>query len=246
MGHQEPLTEYRRTFVVPVPVERAWQAFVDPREREAWIAQPGRDLLENPDAGFPADGAPRVEVKIGDVELHRRLGWSVSRTMPSGSRTCVEVNVAFEEVEAGTRLTVVRSGFGGGDERQLLDQATRLGLDEELTDLIAYLQTGINVSRHFSARSSIGASTLETPAGLCIAEVVSGGFAAEAGLQAGDLLITIGGAGTYFRSDLSFFQREHEPGEEIEVTCFRDGVLRRGRGRLSEKYFTETRGGSLT
>jgi len=28
---------YERTFVVAVPVARAWQAFVDPAEREAWM-----------------------------------------------------------------------------------------------------------------------------------------------------------------------------------------------------------------
>jgi uncharacterized protein YndB with AHSA1/START domain len=234
---------YARTFVVAAPVERAWQAFVDPRQREAWIAPPGHDVVENPAAQFPEDGCPPIEVKLGDVELHRRLSWSVGQTMPSGSRTWLDVCVTFEAVDAGTRVTLTRSSPAASDEGELLDQCTRMGLDQELTDLIAYLETGVNVSRHFASRSSIGASLRDTPAGLCVAQVIPGGFAAQAGLQTGDLLVSIGGAGTYTRSDISFLQRERDPGEELEVTAVRDGALLRFRARLSERYYTETHGG---
>ncbi len=37
---------YERTFVVAVPVARAWQAFTDPQEREAWAGS--RDRMEDP------------------------------------------------------------------------------------------------------------------------------------------------------------------------------------------------------
>ncbi len=123
-------------------------------------------------------------------------------------------------------------------------QSTGLGWDHSLIDLMAYLETGVNVSRHFSGRSSVGASMFESPAGLRMTRVIAGGFAEEAGLREGDLLISIGDAGTYTRSDIWFIQREHEPGEELDVAYVRDGALLRGRGRLSEKNYTETHGGT--
>lgn len=52
--------KYERTFVVAVPVARAWAAFADQQEREAWMGTP------------PTELEPR-EIKVGDVEPHRRL-----------------------------------------------------------------------------------------------------------------------------------------------------------------------------
>jgi uncharacterized protein YndB with AHSA1/START domain len=239
MEKTAPNAEYRRTFVAPVPVERAWQAFVDPRQREAWISPPGHDQLENPQAGFPAPGFAPLQVEIGEVEPFRRLSWSVQRPLENGPPTRIEVVVSFDEAETGTRVSAHRRMSGEGSEWELVEQMTRLGFGEEMTDLCAYLETGVNVSRHFSARSSIGALLKETPAGLRIARVAPGGFAEEAGLQADDLLVSIAGAAVYARSDVAFLQREREVGEILEVCYVRDGALRRSRGHLSEKYYSE-------
>jgi uncharacterized protein YndB with AHSA1/START domain len=232
--------EYQRSFVVPVPVERAWQAFVDPRQREAWISPPGHDQLENPEAGFPAKGFAPLQVEVGEVVPHRRLSWSVRRSMGDGTRAQIDVGVTFEEVEGGTCISACRTVRAEGGGAEILDQRTRLGFGEEMTDLCAFLQTGVNVSRHFSARGSIGALVMETPAGLRLERVAPGGFAEEAGLREGDLLISIGGAAVYGLSDIAFLEREHEAGEVLEVTGVRGGALYRGRGRLSERYYSET------
>jgi uncharacterized protein YndB with AHSA1/START domain len=236
--------EYERTFVVAVPVERAWQAFVDPRGREAWMSPPGRDPLEHPEAEYPAPGFPKTELKIGAVEEHRRLTWSQASTMPSGSQAWVDTTVTFEEVATGTRITITRSGFGEGIEWDLFAQSTGQGWDDSVIDLVAYLETGVNVSRHFSGQSSVGAVMQETPAGVRMRRVVPGGFADEAGMRDGDLLVSVGGAGAYRRSDVWFVQREHPAGEQMDVTYVRDGSLHHGRGRLSEANYTETHGWS--
>jgi uncharacterized protein YndB with AHSA1/START domain len=234
---------YERTFTVSFPVSRVWSAFTEPREREAWMSPPGRDPIEHPEAQYPADGFPKVELKIGEVEEGHVLNWSQFHTLPSGSSAWIDTTVTFEAVETGTRVTITRSGFGQGEEWDMFAQSTGQGWDDSLVDLIAYLETGVNVSRHFSGRSSIGASMWESTAGLRITRVIPGGFCAEAGVEEGDLLISIGGAGVYRRSDVWFLQREHEPDEELDVTYVRDGSLLRGRGRLSERNYTETRGG---
>lgn len=243
-ANEEMVAEkYERVFVVAVPVARVWQAFVDPREREAWISPPGRDRMEHPEMGFPHDASPPPDVTIGAVEENRRLSWSEVSPLPSGGRSYEEITFTFEEVGSGTRITLTRSHFGDGEDWQVMEQATRAGLDQALIDLIAYLETGVNVSRHYAIRSSIGASLISTDTGLRVTFVAPGGFAEEAGLRAGDLLISIGGAGVYTRSDVSFLQREHDAGEELEVTYIRDRALRRGRGRLSAPFITETFGG---
>ncbi|MGB2694087.1 MAG: SRPBCC domain-containing protein [Dehalococcoidia bacterium] len=236
--------KYERTFVVAVPVERAWQAFVEREGREAWMSPPGRDPIENPDAEYPAPGFPKPEMKVGDVREHELLSWSNHFTTRDGMPGWVETTVTFEETGNGTRITVTRSGFGEGPEWDLFAQSTGLGWDDSMVDLVAYLETGVNVSRHFSGRSSIGAGMWESPAGLRVVNIAPDGFADEAGVQEGDLLVSIGGAGVYRRADVWFLQREHGPGEEMDVTYIRDSKLLRGRGRLSEKNYTETHGGS--
>ena len=233
---------FERTFTVAVPVERAWKAFVDPRDREAWMSPPGRDPIEHPDAQYPADGFPKVEFKLGEIDEHRRLTWSQFHTMPSGSESWVDTTVTFESVDVGTRITITRSGFGEDMEWELFAQSTGQGWADSLVDLVAYLEAGVNVSRHFAGRSSIGAVMHETPAGVRIQRVIEGGFADEAGLRAGDLLVSLASAGVYRRSDVWFLQREHASGTEMDVSYVRGGALRSGRARLSEKNYTETHG----
>jgi uncharacterized protein YndB with AHSA1/START domain len=236
-------TTYERTFTVAVPVAKAWAAFTEREGREAWMSPPGRDPIENPEAEYPAPGCGKPEMKVGEVEQERRLTWSQHAEMPSGSAAWINTTVTFEAVESGTRLTITRSRFGDSEEWDLFAQSTGQGWDDSLIDLAAYLETGVNVSRHFSGRCSVGAVMRESAAGVRIERAVPGGFAAEAGLTEGDLLVSIGSAGVYRRADVWFLQREHGPGEELEVAFVRDGSLHRGKGRLSEKNYTETHGG---
>lgn len=232
---------YERSFVVKVPVERAWSAFIKREGREAWMSPPGRDPMDNPGVEYPAPGFPKVELKVGKVEQNKLLQWSTHHVADE-QPGWVETTVTFEEVASGTRITITRAGFGETPEWQLFKQSSSLGMDHSLIDLVAYLETGVNVSRHFTGHSSIGASMVEGPGGIEIVHAVDGGFAAETGMRPGDLLISIGGAGVYHRSDVWFIQREHEPGTEFEATYVRGGSLLSGRGRLSEKNYTETHG----
>jgi uncharacterized protein YndB with AHSA1/START domain len=236
-------TTYERTFTVAVPVAKAWAAFTEKSGREAWMSPPGRDPIENPEAEYPAPGFGKPDLKLGDVEEGHRLQWSQQATMPSGSSAWIDTTVTFEAIVNGTRLTITRSGFGDSAEWELFAQSTGQGWDDSLIDLVAYLETGVNVSRHFSGRSSIGAGMRQTAGGIRITMVAPGGFAAEAGLKEGDLLISIGGAGIYRRSDIWLLQREHDAGQEMEVSYVRDGRLCRAVGRLSERNYTETHGG---
>jgi uncharacterized protein YndB with AHSA1/START domain len=232
---------YERSFVVSVPVARAWSAFVEPSEREAWMSPPGRDPIANPDVAFPADGFPEIEFKVEQVEPNRLLRWKQGpHSDPPG---WLDVVVTFEEMESGTRISITRSGFGDSEAWTLFGQSTTLGWEESLADLVCYLETGVRALRHHGGtKASLGASMLETEAGVRIAQVAPGGFAAEAGLRPGDLLVRLGGTAIVRRSDVWALERAHGPGAQIDVEYVRDRELMRGEAVLSEPNYTETHG----
>ena len=215
-------TTYERTLVVAAPVTRAWLAFADPQERDAWMANPYPEKFE------PA------EIKIGTVEPLRRMSWSQSY---GGLDGCYETTVAFEEVLRGTRITIVRSGFGDSEDWRHYAQNTARGWDEMIADLVLYLETAVRAGRHFSFRSGLGATMLESGAGVRITHVMAGGFAAEAGMEAGDVLLRLNGASVVHLTDVAFVGREHGPGEAVEAEYARGGTVLRGRAPLSEWFY---------
>lgn len=232
--------QYERTFVVAVHVARAWAAFVEPREREAWMVPPGRDPIEKPDIAYPADDFPPTQFEVQQVEPNRLLRW---REGPHADPPAwLEVSVTFEDIESGTRISITRSGFGDSDEWTRFTQSTALGWDESIADLICYLETGVRAGRHFGEKSSVGASMIETGAGVRIAQAIAGGFAAEAGLRPGDLILRLAGASVVRRSDVWALERAHRAGDPVDVDYVRDRQVLRGRAPLSAHNYTETHG----
>jgi S1-C subfamily serine protease len=62
--------------------------------------------------------------------------------------------------------------------------------------------------------------------------VTPDGFASDAGVAVGDLLLYLDGEPIYRRTDLWPFQRSRKPGEQLEVEYARDGKALRGTGTL--------------
>jgi uncharacterized protein YndB with AHSA1/START domain len=213
--------KYERTFVVAVPVEKAWRAFTDDAEREAWM-------------GTPPDGLEPAQISVENVDRHRQLTWSQSHEGLEGSYTNT---VTFEETTSGTRITLVRSGFGDSEEWRHYMENTARGWDESLADFALYLETGISGGRHFQFTSGIAATALPSPAGVRITHVVPDGFAAAVGMRAGDLVLRLNGAPVLTFSDIAFACREHAPGTEIEAEYIRGKEVMHGRAPLSEWNF---------
>jgi len=213
---------YERTFVVAAPITRAWLAFADPQEREAWMANPHLEKFE------PA------EITIGAVEPLRRLSWSQRYAGLDGS---YDTTVTFEEAPGGTRITIVRSGFGESDDWRHYVHNTARGWDEMVADLALYLETAVRGARHFSLRSGLGATMLQSAAGVRITYVVPGGFAARAGIQAGDVLLRLNGASVVHLTDVAFLGREHDPGEMAVAEYVRGTAVLRGSAPLSQWHY---------
>jgi uncharacterized protein YndB with AHSA1/START domain len=247
-GEDTMSNTYERTFVVSVPVERAWRAFVDPKERENYVAAPGRsgDAWEAGELPSITPGVAPVQIEIGDVEPLRAINYreGVRMRWADGDDTVtdwLDVSVTFEEAGSGTRITFTRSGFGDSEEWRIRREAQCLGQDETLADLVFYLETGVPVHalRHYAAGAGdIGATFLESTRGVEMVRIVPGGFAEAAGLRAGDTLVRLAGAAIYRRADILAVQRSCGAGAAVEVTYVREGRVMHGEAELSESNYT--------
>ena len=219
------------TFVVAVPVERAWRAFTDGAERSRWEApeyaidpRPGGKLRWRIPPWDPVEG------EVLEVEPHRRLVAAEGAGILDGA---TRVTVTFESVEHGTRITVVQAGFGTGAGWQDQLEGHRQGWLRALRDLALYLETGV-VARRFFTRwhCDLGMFLAETFSGLRVTEVRPGGWADEAGLRAGDFVLYLDGLPIFERSDVWPFQIGRRPGDRLAVDVTRGGRRVRGEAPL--------------
>ncbi|HEX6312494.1 MAG TPA: SRPBCC domain-containing protein [Acidimicrobiia bacterium] len=222
---------YERTFSVAVPVERAWRAFTDPQELEVWFAHSFDATGDARTAEAETPGGP-VGFEVTDAQRHERLAY---RQWAASPEVGIEVTVTFEEVLGGTRITVTQAGFGG--ESILRSDQVRGGMDETLADLALYLNHGVRFPRHrdLSSDATLGADLRQLPAGVELAALEPQGFADAAGMRPGDVLLQLGRGAVFGMSDVAFFLREHDVGDEVEACWARGGDVMRGSGRLRER-----------
>jgi putative serine protease PepD len=97
-----------------------------------------------------------------------------------------------------------------------------------------------HVNHAFLGVSSTDASS----SGAKIASVNSGGPAASAGLQAGDVVTSLGGKAVSNSSALSSLVNEHKPGDTVTVTLTRDGQSKTLQVKLGERPATTQQGAS--
>nr|WP_083472788.1 PDZ domain-containing protein [Kibdelosporangium phytohabitans] len=71
-------------------------------------------------------------------------------------------------------------------------------------------------------------------AGSLVRTVQDSGFAADAGIRPGDVILKLGTAPVFSRTDLWMFTREHGIGEDVDVAFARDGEVITARAALSE------------
>jgi len=225
------MKQVEHTFVVAVPVERAWSAFTDSHERSQWEApeyeidpQPGGKLH------WRIPPWPTVEGEVLEVEPNRRLVMSEGEGVIEGA---TRVTVTFESVDDGTRITVVQAGFGDGARWRDQLEGHHYGWELAIRDLVLYLETGLSSRRFFTEwQSDLGLCTTETRPGLRVTEVTQDSFASDAGIQVGDVLLYLDAEPIYRRTDLWPHQRSRKPGERLEVEYAREGNALRGTGTL--------------
>ena len=220
-----------QTFVVAVPVERAWQAFTDSEERSRWEA-PEYEIDPRPGGKlrWTIPPHPAVDGEVLEVEPGRRLVTTEGTGVLDG---VTRVTVTFEDVGTGTRISVVQSGFGTGAAWQDALESHRQGWARALRDLVLYLETGVASRRFFSTwRSQLGLCLADGATGVRVTGVEPDSWAADAGLQPDDVVIFVDGLPIYDRTDLWPFQIARGAGEALDVVVARAGTQVRSRGVL--------------
>jgi uncharacterized protein YndB with AHSA1/START domain len=223
-------SKYERTFSVSVPVERAWRAFTDPADLEQWFTtsfdegDDGRSTAASP-------GGP-VGFEVVEADPRARLRYRQWGATPERG---IDVTIVFESDESGTKITMTQSGFGG--ETIFESDEVHNGMDETLADLVLYLDYGIAVPRHrdMATNASLGAVLRAHAAGPLVGAVNADGFAGDAGLQPGDLLVQLGRAPMFRIADVACFLRLHEVGDDVEVGFVRNGAVHRSHASLGPR-----------
>ncbi len=218
-----------KTFVVAVPVERAWSAFADSHERSQWEA--AEYEIDPCPGGLVRWTLPGIEAtgRVEEVDSMRLL----RHTEVTGPHSGCEITVTFEAVDGGTRINITHAGFGSSENWDEWLEDTSLGWSQAIADLIAYLHTGVNARRFVTEMQSPGMGMTDTDAGIEVVKVASGGFADQAGLRSGDLILRVGGVPVFAVAELWVLLREHAAGSALSVEYVRDRERHGGRGTLT-------------
>lgn len=214
MSHQ-----VEHSFEVAVPPSRAWQAFADGSERAKWEAVEYE--IEARPGGHLRWTLPGLECegRVLEAEPERLL----HHTEGSGPHSQTQVRVELEPSAAGTRIRIVRSGFGDDAAAERMVRSVTLGWAQAIADLILYLEQGVVADRFVRRMCHAGLQVCETPAGLEVETVEDDGFAERAGLRPGDFLLAAAGVPIYSRPELWVLMRQHTPGEKLGVEFARHG-----------------------
>ena len=178
-----------------------------PRSPTAPSGPVERDLRDRP------RGWRRVRWTIGSIEGGRRGDRGCPREAPrqheQTGHANSEITVTFEAVASGTRISITHAGFGDGPWDEWIE-GTSLGWDQAIADLVAYLETGVAAGPFRSRSSTRRMKVVETMAGLRVDEVSEGRLGHQAGVPAGDLLLTVGGAAIYRMNELWVICRDRD------------------------------------
>lgn len=211
--------DFEATFVVEIAPEEVWRALTERTlegAAELHYVLPGFPSFRE----LPVPGASCTPI---EVEPDRLLRVKKDDEPCAGT----EIAVRLEQAGTGTRVTVVQSGFGPFLEIAGRDVVFCHG-HQIARDLRLYLERRITVPGTVW-RANLGARTRETGVGLEIASV-DGGFAKDAGLQPGDLLIALRGIRLHDIQQLWTVLALTEPGSTQEVSWARGREKMSGTG----------------
>ena len=209
---------FEATFVVSTPRAEVWKLLAG--------AQPASDALAPAGAGqwwIPGvEGAADELEVVPEERFHGRKA-----TFPCEG---TEIVITMEDAETGTRITFVQYGFG--PEFETRRPWLEAGWWAIRADLFVYFQRGVAGGRHLRPWSSIGCSVEETPGGLTVADVQPGGFADQAGVRSGDLILTVAGSPVLTVRDLAVLVRSLRTGTKEKLRFVRDRKVLSGTGTL--------------
>jgi uncharacterized protein YndB with AHSA1/START domain len=228
---QSPVWTYERRFTFAAPVERAWALFTDPAETRAWLLPFEDDGQGGARAQIDGQQSP-VAFTVLETVRNQKLRSSLSGGAIPGR---VETTFAFAATPTGSTVLMTHDGYGQSWAWERFGGSFAQGWEEAATDLMAYVHTGVRLARHVEdQRASIAAWPVRRDWGIELVEIFPSGFAEQAGMKAGDILLRLDRMGVYQIADVWAFTRARAAGDEVEATYISDRALRTGKGRLSK------------
>ena len=131
------LDRIERALKLDVPREDVWAAITEPERISKWFGDSTELDLRPGGAGVFRWGDIVVRVVVEEVDPPRRFSyrWEPSHVQAGGPTTLVEFTL--EEVEGGTELRLVESGFAALPAESRAENSE--GWDSELAELAEHL-----------------------------------------------------------------------------------------------------------
>ena len=170
-----------RVFELRVPVSRAWRAFTEAKELEAWWA-PKVNVYEARTGGSIKYAIPGFGEHTGTVLEIESLRFIRQEEGPGHIPGTTELAVTFEEISTGSRIHIVHSGFGDSEKWLGKRESVAQGWSNCIADLALYVETGVRFNRMFTWQWGTSAGFENTLAG---PRVVRRGWCRTGGLEYG-------------------------------------------------------------
>ena len=220
-----------RVFELRVPVSRAWRAFTEAKELEAWWA-PKVNVYEARKGGAIKYTIPGFGEHTGTVLEIEPLRFIRQEEGPGHIPGTTELAITFEEISTGSRIHIVHSGFGNSEKWLGKRESVAQGWSNCIADLALYVETGVRFNRMFTWQWGTGAGFENTLAGPRVVRIDPMGFAERCGLKLGDVVVKAANAPVFDLSDIWLVCREHAPGGETEFVIIRDGKIVHAAARI--------------
>ncbi|WP_420642324.1 SRPBCC domain-containing protein [Candidatus Leptofilum sp.] len=145
-----------------------------------------------------------------------------------------KVTFSLQPGDGGTHLSLTHEDIPAGEDAAEMRQGLKDGWDAGLANLKSVLETGLDKRLYDQAFLGILISGLVTAeqaeelgidaaGGIRISGTMAGTGAAEAGLQAEDVIIDMGGSETKDFPSLQAAIRPYRAGDGVKITYYRDG-----------------------
>lgn len=208
------------------------------------------ELIRSSVEAIPLDTSHHLT--LGDPVLLAGSPLGVTKSVLAGNVAYIDREVTLPDTQLRMYYTDVPSHGGSGillnsrgelagwinsqfADGSLSGWVSALGIPE-LRTVIEHLALGLDTASMGVTVQGINAQMAqeyELPEGLYVLDVDSKSAAYDAGIQNGDVIISINGTDMKTVRNLERFLYEAEPGEEVAVT-----VMRYGREEYKEVYFT--------
>lgn len=147
-----------------------------------------------------------------------------------------KVTFALESTKTGTKLNLTHADVPEGDTE--LQKGLKEGWDAGLANLKSVLETGLDKRLYDQAFLGILISGflnekqvqdlgIDAAGGIQISGTMDGTGAADAGLQADDIIVDMGGSETKDFPSLQAAIRPYRPGDGVKISYYRDGEKER-------------------